>query len=292
MKPINIMVNGMPGNMAVNIATHALKDPRFNLVPASLTGPEITASEHSLPEITFRLLPPDKADDAINGIIEMDSPVISIDYTHPTAVNTNAEFYCRHNLPFVMGTTGGDRQKLVQTVEGSTIPAVIAPNMAKQIVGFQAMMAYAAKNFPGLFKGYSVEIKESHQQEKADTSGTAKAMVDYVNALGMPFSVTDIVQERDPQIQKTVWGIPDEYLSGHGWHTYTLTSGDGTVRFDFTHNVNGRDVYIGGTLDAALFLQKKLQEGAGGKVFSMIDVLKGEPKEQNISRKGAKTQRK
>jgi len=292
MKPINIMVNGMPGNMAVNIATHALKDPRFNLVPASLTGPEITASEHSLPEITFRLLPPDKADDAINGIIEMDSPVISIDYTHPTAVNTNAEFYCRHNLPFVMGTTGGDRQKLVQTVEGSTIPAVIAPNMAKQIVGFQAMMAYAAKNFPGLFKGYSVEIKESHQQGKADTSGTAKAMVDYVNALGMPFSVTDIVQERDPQIQKTVWSIPDEYLSGHGWHTYTLTSGDGMVRFDFTHNVNGRYVYIGGTLDAALFLQKKLQEGAGGKVFSMIDVLKGEPKEQNISRKGAKTQRK
>ena len=274
MKQINIMVNGMPGNMAVNIATHALKDPRFNLVPASLTGPEITASEHSLPEITFRLLPPDKADDAINGIVKMDSPVISIDYTHPTAVNTNAEFYCRHNLPFVMGTTGGDRQKLVQTVEGSTIPAVIAPNMAKQIVGFQAMMAYAAKNFPGLFKGYSVEIKESHQQGKADTSGTAKAMVDYVNALGMPFSVTDIVQERDPQIQKTVWGIPDEYLSGHGWHTYTLTSGDGSVRFDFTHNVNGRDVYIGGTLDAALFLQKKIQEGARGKVFSMIDVLK------------------
>lgn len=274
MKPINIMVNGMPGNMAANVATHALKDPRFNLLPASLTGPEITASEHSLPEMTFRLLPPDTADDAINGIIEKNSPFISIDYAHPTAVNTNAEFYCRYNLPFVMGTTGGDREKLVQTVEGSSIPAVIAPNMAKQIVGFQAMMAYAAENFPGLFKGYSLEIKESHQQGKADTSGTAKAMVDYFNALGVPFSVTDIEQERDPQTQKTVWGIPDEYLSGHGWHTYILTSGDGSVRFDFTHTVNGRDVYIGGTLDAILFLQRKIQEGAGGKVFSMIDVLK------------------
>lgn len=274
MKPINIMVNGMPGNMAANVATHALKDPRFNLLPASLTGPEITASEHSLPEMTFRLLPPDTADDAISRIIEKNSPFISIDYAHPTAVNTNAEFYCRYNLPFVMGTTGGDREKLVQTVEGSSIPAVIAPNMAKQIVGFQAMMAYAAENFPGLFKGYSLEIKESHQQGKADTSGTAKAMVDYFNALGVPFSVTDIEQERDPQTQKTVWGIPDEYLSGHGWHTYTLTSGDGTVRFDFTHNVNGRDVYIGGTLEAILFLQKKLQEDARGKVFNMIDVLK------------------
>ena len=286
------MVNGMPGNMAVNVATHALKDPRFNLVPASLTGPEITASEHLLPELTFQLLPPDKADDAINGIVEKKGPLISIDYTHPTAVNANAEFYCRNNLPFVMGTTGGDRENLVQTVERSSVAAVIAPNMAKQIVGFQAMMAYAAETFPGLFSGYTLEVKESHQQGKADTSGTAKAMVDYFNALGMPFSVTDIEQERDPQTQKTVWGIPDEYLSGHGWHTYTLTSGDGSVRFDFTHNVNGRDVYIGGTLDAVLFLQKKIQGGTGGKVFSMIDVLKGEPKEQNISRQGAKTQRK
>jgi 4-hydroxy-tetrahydrodipicolinate reductase len=274
MKPINIMVNGMPGNMAVNLATHALTDPRFKLVPASLTGPEITTPEHSLPEMTFRLFPPAKADHAISGMIEMYSPFISIDYTHPTAVNTNAEFYCRYNLPFVMGTTGGDRQKLDQTVEGSTISAVIAPNMAKQIVGFQAMMAYAAENFPGLFKGYSLEIKESHQQGKADTSGTAKAMVNYFNALGVPFSVTDIVKERDPYSQKAIWGIPDESLTGHGWHTYTLASGDGTVRFDFIHNVNGRDVYIGGTLDAVLFLNKKIQEDARGKVFNMIDVLK------------------
>jgi len=199
MESINIMINGLPGNMAANVATHALKNHRFNLIPASLTGPEITATEHTLPGMTFRLIRPDQADNEIDAIIAGNSPFVSIDYTHPTAVNANAEFYCRHNLPFVMGTTGGKRQKLTQTVENATISAVIAPNMAKQIVGFQAMMAYAAENFPSLFKGYSVEIKESHQQGKADTSGTAKAMVDYFNALGMPFSVADIEQERDPK---------------------------------------------------------------------------------------------
>jgi len=275
MESINIMINGLPGNMAANVATHALKNHRFNLIPASLTGPEITATEHTLPGMTFRLIRPDQADNEIDAIIAGNSPFVSIDYTHPTAVNANAEFYCRHNLPFVMGTTGGKRQKLTQTVENATISAVIAPNMAKQIVGFQAMMAYAAENFPSLFKGYSVEIKESHQQGKADTSGTAKAMVDYFNALGMPFSVADIEQERDPKTQNQVWGIPTEYLDGHGWHTYTLTSGDGTVRFDFSHNVNGRDVYVGGTLDAVLFLEKQVQADARGRVFSMIDVLKG-----------------
>ena len=118
-----------------------------------------------------------------------------------------------------MGTTGGDRQKLETTVVSSSIAAVIAPNMAKQIVGFQAMMEYAADTFPNLFKGYSLEVKESHQAGKADTSGTAKAMVGYFNRLGLSYSADDIVQIRNPQIQKSQWGIPEKYLAGHGWHT-------------------------------------------------------------------------
>jgi 4-hydroxy-tetrahydrodipicolinate reductase len=79
--------------------------------------------------------------------------------------------------------------------------------------------------------------------------------------------------ERDPDRQKNVWGIPTEYLKGHGWHTYTLVSEDKTVKFEFTHNVNGRDIYAKGTLDAIMFLDGRIKEGAKGKVFSMIDVL-------------------
>ena len=174
-----------------------------------------------------------------------------------------------------MGTTGGDRQKLVETVTSSSISAVIAPNMAKQIVGFQAMMEYAANTFPALFEGYTLEIKESHQHGKADTSGTAKAMVAYFNQLGIPFSEDQIVKIRDPEIQQTHWGIEEEYLSGHGWHTYTLVSEDRTVRFEFTHNVNGREIYGRGTLDALLYLSEKVEAGVSGQVFTMIDVLKG-----------------
>jgi 4-hydroxy-tetrahydrodipicolinate reductase len=172
-----------------------------------------------------------------------------------------------------MGTTGGDRSQLEATVQASSIAAVIAPNMAKQIVGFQAMMAYAAQNFPDLFDGYSLEIKESHQKGKADTSGTAKAMVRYFNQMGLDFGEDQIVRERDPETQATRWGIPQGYLTGHGWHTYTLTSADQTVRFEFSHNVNGRDVYVKGTLDAVRYLQTRVNDGAAGIVYSMIDVL-------------------
>jgi 4-hydroxy-tetrahydrodipicolinate reductase len=275
MNRIKLMVNGLPGNMAANVVKHALEDNRFELIAQSLTGPEITDTETSVYSTTFYLIPPQDREQAVTTIKKSSGPFISVDYALPAAVNGNAEFYCRNKLPFVMGTTGGDRDLLMDTVAASSICAVIAPNMAKQIVGFQAMMEYAARAFPNLFEGYTLEIKESHQQGKADTSGTAKAMVRYFNSLGTPFTEKDIIKERDSEDQKHVWGIPAEFLSGHGWHTYTLVSNDKTVKFEFIHNVNGRDIYAQGTLDALIYLDKKVAEGLQGQVFSMIDVLKG-----------------
>ena len=274
MSRIKVMVNGIPGNMAVNVARHILADDRFALVPFSLTGPEIQADEHKIEKTAIRLLKPQERERVIDDLKQKEGEFLSVDYTHPSAVNANAEFYCKYQLPFVMGTTGGDRSRLEACVRASSISAVIAPNMGKQIVGFQAMMEYAARTFPDLFKGYALEIKESHQKGKADTSGTAKAMVRYFNQMGLDFSEDDIIKERDPGVQSARWGIPSQYLAGHGWHTYALTSGDKTVRFEFSHNVNGRDVYARGTLDAVVFLAARVSEGAQGIVSTMIDVLK------------------
>ena len=275
MTPVKIMINGLPGNMAATIARHALKDPRFQLMHQSLTGPEIEAPAHAVESASFELIRPDRRDRTIRDLKTQEGPFLSIDFTHPSAVNVNAEFYCACALPFVMGTTGGDRRKLEDTVKASSISAVIAPNMAKQIVGFQAMMDFAAQTFPGLFRHYTLQIRESHQKGKADTSGTAKAMIHYFNALGIPCSEADIFQERDPENQRRQWGIPEEHLAGHGWHTYALDSSDGTVHFEFRHNVNGRDIYAEGTLDAAAFLHEKVAARSKGQVFTMIDVLKG-----------------
>jgi 4-hydroxy-tetrahydrodipicolinate reductase len=267
------MVNGLPGNVARIVARYIAKDPGFELLPYSLTGPEIEEPQFTLDDRSLELIRPEIKEQRFEAIMADQGPFLSVDFTHPSAVNPNAEFYCRSGLPFVMGTTGGDRTRLEETVTASSIAAVIAPNMAKQIVGFQAMMEYAAETFPNLFDGYTLEIKESHQQGKADTSGTAKAMVTYFNRLGIPYETDQIVKVRDPEIQQQL-GIGKEHLDGHGWHTYTLTSADGTARFEFTHNINGREIYGQGTLDALQFLSAKVQAGVTGKVFSMIDVLK------------------
>jgi len=269
---ITVMVNGF-GDMAKNVMRHILPDERFELMPYALFGP--SPQKHVVPfeEMEIVLFEPHQKEEILS-LKDDYGDFITVDFTHPTAVNENAEFYCKNRLPFVMGTTGGDREHLTQTVLGSKIVAVIAPNMAKQIVGFQAMMEYAADTFPDLFKGYLLKIRESHQKSKADTSGTAKAMVGYFNKLGIPFPENEIIKERDLSIQKNM-GVPEKYLSGHGWHTYTLISKDRTVEFAFTHNVNGRDIYAQGTIDAILFLDKKIEEGVKGKIFTMIDVLKG-----------------
>lgn len=45
----------------------------------------------------------------------------------------NVEFYAHNGIPFVVGTTGGDRDKLLQDAQATGSYAVIAPQMGKQV---------------------------------------------------------------------------------------------------------------------------------------------------------------
>ena len=70
----------------------------------------------------------------------------------------------------------------------SFISSSIAQSCAcLQVVAFQAMMEMMATEFPGAFSGYSLAVTESHQRAKADTSGTAKAVVSSLQRLGLDF---------------------------------------------------------------------------------------------------------
>lgn len=46
------------------------------------------------------------------------------------------------------------------------------------------MLKYMTDNFPGCFSGYDLMITDSHQANKADVSGTAKAVLESFKALG------------------------------------------------------------------------------------------------------------
>lgn len=59
-------------------------------------------------------------------------------------------------------------------------------------MAFQAAMDIMAQNFPGAFAGYSLKVTESHQSSKVDTSGTAKAIVEYFQKLGVQFNADEV----------------------------------------------------------------------------------------------------
>lgn len=271
MDKMKVMVNGIPGKMAALLAGHVVETEGFELVPYALTGPDIRIDEVVVAAVRVYLIHPEERKKVIEQVKRECWPFLSADFTLPQAINGNALFYTTYRLPFVMGTTGGNREALVDTVENSDIPAVIAPNMAKPIVALMAMMEYAAMEFPGAFLGFSGSIVESHQASKADVSGTAKAMVQYLMDLGVTCSEQAIISVRNPMLQMKM-GVPESALDGHGFHTYTLVLPSMMVRL--THNIIGRDVYALGALDALRFLQQRVDAGDTG-VYTMLDVLKG-----------------
>ena len=288
-----VVMNGLPGAMGKEVAA-ACQRRGMVLAPVALTGSEFGGTEVEVGGVTVSLVDgtnTELADGAAAAAKQAAeeakcAALVCIDYTHPSAVGGNAAWYARHSLDFVMGTTGGDRSGLTQEVmaEAGSI-AVVAPNMAKQIVALQAALQQMAEEFPGSFSGYSLSVVESHQSTKADTSGTAKAISASLAALTNEqdsFVEDDIVRVRDPPKQLEGGGmthkgcspVPEAAVNGHAFHTYSLTSGDGNVEFQIRHNVAGRSTYAEGTVDACVFLGSRASAGASQTRYDMIDVLK------------------
>jgi len=307
-----VMVNGMPGPMATAAAEACLRKG-LDLLPVALTGPNVppqTVTVHdtvSGRSCNVRLVPSSDTDEvsaALDGVrasldLNLNDLVngggknlLAIDYTHPSAVNSNANFYADQSIPFVMGTTGGDRDLLMKDMKSKGAFAVIAPNMGKQIVAMQSALEDLSERYPSAFAGYNLDVVESHQKTKADTSGTAKAVVASLVQLSDKidndrnneddndsFQVSDIQMIRDDP-GSLEFGVAPEHLNGHAFHTYTLTSPDKSVQFQLKHNVSGRTVYAEGTADAVRFLARKVRSGDhgdggsdGGRIYTMVNVL-------------------
>ena len=207
--------------------------------------------------------------------IPLPAGTVVIDFSTPQAAAANAQRYTQLGVPFVMGTTGFDADAVQALVASSAVSAVVAPNMAPPIVLLQAAMRWLADTFPGSCAGSGLAVRESHQQGKRDTSGTAKALVQSFQQLGVDFGADQITQVRDPQRQRAELGVPEEHLAGHAYHRYDLSCADGTVQLALEHNVLGRRVYAEGALLAARYLSGRLADGSRGEVFSMRDVLCG-----------------
>uniref|UniRef100_A0A0E0NSC6 4-hydroxy-tetrahydrodipicolinate reductase n=1 Tax=Oryza rufipogon TaxID=4529 RepID=A0A0E0NSC6_ORYRU len=268
-----ILVNGCTGKMGLSVA-EAVTSSGLHLVPISFSSRDTLDRTVRVGHTDVRIYGPSAREDVLSSVIDEFPDVVVVDYTAPDSVNANAELYCKLGLPFVMGTTGGDRQLLYKSVQDSNNYALISPQMGKQVVAFLAAMEIMAEQFPGAFSGYHLEVLESHQAGKLDISGTAKAVIACFEKLGVSYDMNRMVKIRDPEQQLEMVGVPEEHIEGHAFHLYHLTSPDDSVSFEFQHNVCGRSIYAEGSVDAAMFLHRKVRSNDSKRIYDMIDVLR------------------
>lgn len=266
MSETKVMITGIPGNMSSLIATEIVECKDMVLSPVGLTHETFGIIRRG--GFALQGIPISGHENAIRKY----EPDIIVDFSTGD-LSENCKMYCDLGVPFVMGSTGGNIMVMKSIVMESNISAVIAPNMAAPVVLIQSMLEHAAESFSGVFDDYSLKIAESHQEMKTDTSGTAIAVEKLLIKMGAVSDDGGILSIRDPLIQERILGISKKNLKGHGHHEYVLTSRDGTVHLGIIHNIDGRNAYVDGAIEAIRFLAKK--SGESEKVFSMTDVLRG-----------------
>jgi 4-hydroxy-tetrahydrodipicolinate reductase len=139
--------------------------------------------------------------------------------------------YCsrRGSTLFQLATSGSE-------IPGDVaFPAIICPNVNLLVLQFLAMLRCSASGF----RDYAIEITESHQASKKTVAGTAKYIA---GVLGV--EQNRIKSVRDPEVQKTSFGIPTEFLDRHAIHRIVISNKDAEIILET--KVLGKVAYASG----------------------------------------------
>lgn len=161
---ITVMINGLPGPMAMETAK-ACVDRGLRLASMGLTGPASTTgpivvqgASRSANVDLVQNIDQETAEKVLKSLSSLSKNFVVVDYTHPSATAGNVAAYTKCNCNFVMGTTGGDEKKINEIFSSGSNYAIIAPNMAKQIVALQLGLQEMASRYPGSFAGYTLSV--------------------------------------------------------------------------------------------------------------------------------------
>jgi len=268
--PIPIVIAGLPGAVGRALVSAVRAAADLELAPVGFTSPRHAGAVHEQEGVRIMLL-----DASSVATAPLPPGAVVVDFSVPDAVVPNVDRYCRARTPFVLGTSGDRVAEAAQRVQGSDVSAVIAANMAIPVILLQAAVAHLAERFPGAMAGGALSIVESHQVAKRDVSGTARAMLDDLGALGLP-AAPEVIESIRDEARARDWGVPEAHLGGHAYHDFVLDDASGAASLTLSTRVHGRAVYAAGALAAVRFLARRVAAGASGEVYSMIDVLGGQ----------------
>ncbi|KAF7826138.1 4-hydroxy-tetrahydrodipicolinate reductase 2, chloroplastic-like [Senna tora] len=270
---IPIMVNSCTGKMASSVIIETLFHELY-IIPVSFGSEAMSGQTYDISSKKFYMQGPSNREIVLQHLLAKYPDMIVVDYTLSAALDANVELYCKFGVPFVLGTNGGNRDLMLKTIQNSQSYALVSSQMGKQTVAFLGVLEYMSSRFPGMFAGYTLQVKESLDESKAKSLITMKAASVFFKRLGVAINMNQVESLRDPIQQRDVVEIKEEHLSCHEYYVFHLTSSDKMAHFEFQIKVSGRSMYAESTIDAVKFLNKKIKERHGKKLYNMLDVLR------------------
>lgn len=227
---INLIVSGAYGRMGSQILVKARGDSRFRIVGALEAA--------NKPEIGREIMPGIKLTNDLESLL-LEGDVL-IDFTTPEATLAHVRQVLKAKKAIVIGTTGftGEQMEEIHKASGD-IRLLMAPNMSDCVHHFYEIAKEAARRF----RGYSIEIRETHHVQKKDKpSGTAKEIA---------FQIAQVLK-RDAKVIP-IYSIREGDIVGI--HSVVFSRGDNKI--ELTHTAGSRSIFAEGALEAAEFIVKQ-----------------------------------
>jgi 4-hydroxy-tetrahydrodipicolinate reductase len=197
------------------------------------------------------------------------SAQVAIDFTLPTATESNLRACVDSGTALVIGTTGlEERQLKAMERAAHEIPIVYGRNMSVGVNVFMELVGRAAR---ALGEGYDVEIIEAHHRHKVDApSGTALALGERV-AAAQGRKLADLAVytrhgRTGPRVPGTIGFAVVRGGSIVGEHAVRFIGPEEQV--EFSHEAADRKTFARGALRAA-----RWAAGQAPGLYSMADVL-------------------
>ncbi|AIO35691.1 hypothetical protein DM39_5817 [Burkholderia cenocepacia] len=169
---------------------------------------------------------------------------------------TAAIAFCRATAsPLVELSTGSDLE-----TGAHDFPVVVCPNTNILMLKFMSMLETSG----ALFRDCRISVTESHQAGKTSVAGTA---VGIAASLGVP--PADIRSERDPDVQRSELGIPDDQLGRHAYHRIRIE--DGACSLQFESRVYGASPYAEGV---SRIVEAVRQHDLDNRRYSIVEFIR------------------
>ncbi len=246
----DVMVNGVTGGLGRVVAEALHEDSRYNVIPYSI-GRE--AREWDLLGLEFRIITADDFEDNPRGLTR--KKFVVVDASNLSQLDS-ARIFAANGIPTLqLGTTGYDTEeverglkRLAKASRKSRFHLLRCMNAAIPVISFINNLKGIGEANPRAFSGCTAHVAESHQASKQSVPATAKKIKRALTAAGA--EVDEIESIRDPKVQLEEWGVPEEYLDGHGYHRVSV---EGECQsLGLTTKIDGRVPYAEGVRDLVL----------------------------------------